>query len=436
VNHSPAQGPVLTRRLDWQRLPTGSFAGWTVLAAILAAGAQTAQAQEALRSSLAGEETAAARRSALQNQTGSLQLGLTSLLLSSSLALEWNDNVSYSDANQQQDFILRPLFSLAASRPITEQNGLFATLDIGYAKYFHYSQYDHLLIAPGTQLAFDAYVKDFHFDLHDDVAVTEQPVAQGTISNSGNYGMFSNLAGLGVDWDLNQLIASFGYDHQTAIATTSFYSYQNHSAENFVVRASLEPSDSLTAGPEASAGITTYDQHVLNDSRNYSVGGFATWDPTTLCHLDFRAGYTLFSFSSQPPQRPVPDSSNVYIDGTLKQRLNDVISVSVNGGRQTRLGVNSELLDFWYAHPGIDWHLFEKVNLNTHFVYESGSDSGNPLLVVNEDYTLLGGGVIAGYQLMQKLGLGLSYDYAVKDSNISNRNYHQHVVSLQIQYTF
>src|SRR5260370_16021406 len=214
---------------------TGSYSAWTMAAAaILASTPQTSLGQEALRTSLAGEELASLRRSALQSQAGNLQLGLASFLMGSSLGLEWNDNVAYADANQQHDLILRPALRLAAVMPLSEQNGLFATLDIGYAKYVHYSQYDRFNIQPGTQVAFDTYVKDFHFDVHADLALKEQPIAQGTISGAGDYAEFSNVAGVGVDWDLNELIASFGYDHQTAIATTSTFSYLDHSSENFV----------------------------------------------------------------------------------------------------------------------------------------------------------------------------------------------------------
>jgi hypothetical protein len=416
--------------------PIAAFLTRATLMAILVGITQIAPSQEALRNSLAGEEAAALRHNALQNASGNLRLGMVSCLVGSSFGVEWNDNVGYSDANQQQDFILRPAVSLVASMPLTEQNGLFATLDAGYAKYVRYSQYDRFLIAPGTQLAFDAYVKDFHFDFHDDVAVTEHPIAEGTISGTGDYGEFSNLAGIGVDWDLNEVIASFGYDHQTAIATTSGFSYLDRSSDNFVLRGAFQPSQAWSGGPEATAGWTTYEHPVLNDSENYSLGGFLSWDPKGLFQANLRAGYSLYSFHSLPHQAPVPDASGYYMDLRLSHRLNDIVTLALNAGRQIRLGVNSDLLDLWYAHPTIDWRLFEKIRLDTHFTFENGTESRSSVLVANEDYTLLGAGIGTGYQLMEKLLLSLTYDYAVKDSNLVDRDYHQHKVQLQIQYTF
>jgi hypothetical protein len=411
-------------------------AGTLLAAGILAGGVHLGLGQEALRNSLAGEQMAEVRRNAVQNPSANLQWGSAKFLVGSSLGIEWNDNVGYSDAIQQKDLILRPAISLGASVPLTEENALFAALDIGYAKYFNFPQYDRLVVSPGTQLGFDIYVKDFHFDLHDNVAVTERPIGEGTISEAGDYGEFANTAGINVDWDLNEVILSVGYDHENAIATTPTFSYLDRNVENFVGRATFQPSQSWSYGPEASGGFTRYDQPVLSDSDNYSLGGFAAWQPTSLFHASLRAGYTAFSFKSQPGQTPVSDIASYYIGLKLAHRLNDVVSPSLDAGRQIRLGVYSELLDLWYAHPRIDWHVFEQVHLDTRLTFESGSDKGNSVLHVNEDYTLLGGGFGAGYQIMEKLLLRLDYEYTVKDSNVADRDYHRHRIQFQVQYTF
>jgi hypothetical protein len=417
---------VMARSATWSR--------WA--AVMLAGGVQAGLGQEALRSSLAGEQMAEMRRNALQNQPANLQWGSASFLVGSSLGIEWNDNVAYSDQNQQRDLILRPAFSIGASVPFTEANALFAVVDIGYAKYINFPQYDRFLISPGTQLGFDLYVKDFHFDLHDNISVTEHPVAEGTISGAGDYGEFANTAGILADWDLNEVILSVGYDHVYAIATTSDFSYLDRHMDGFVGRAGFQPSQSWSYGPEASGGFTRYDQPVLNDSVNYSFGGFAAWQPTTLFHASLRAGYTAFSFQSRSNQQPAPDASGYYVDLKLAHRLNDVVAPSLDVGREIRLGINSELLDLWYARPRIDWRLFEQVHLDTRLTFESGTDKGSSALHINEEYTLLGGGIGAGYQILEKVSLRLDYDYSVKDSDVAARDYHMHRIQLGVQYTF
>lgn len=360
-------------------------------------------------------------------------------MVGTSVGLEFNDNVNYSDIGQQEDFIVRPAMSLAGMVPVTEANAIYGTLDLSYAKFLRYSQYDRVTIRPGSQLAFDVYVKDLHFNLHDDIAVTDQPVAQGTISGTGKYGEFSNTGGLSMDWDLNALIASFGYDHQNSIATVSHFSYLDRSSESFFGRAVFQVSQSLTLGPEASGGLTDYDQHILNDSVNYSFGAFADWQMSQYITLKPRAGYVGYSFSPSgrgTNQTVIPDVNSYYVSLGIAHRLNEIVCYNVDGGRQIRLGINSELISLWYAHAEIDWNLVEHLGLRTHLTFEQGTDSGSAIFLTPESYTLLGGGLGMQYPIMQKVLLALEYEYLVKDSNIPARNYHQHKVQLRLQYTF
>jgi hypothetical protein len=427
--HSSEPGSVF--RTIGARFHAG-FLAWIVLGI----GLENVCSQEALQSSISGEELAAARRRALENPSGNIQLGPVNILAGSALGVEFNNNISYSDIGRQEDAIFRPAVSMTASTPLTEANGFYATLDISYAKYLKYTENDRLVIQPGTQLGFDIYVGDFHFDLHDNIALKETPVAQGTISGVADYSEFSNTAGLGVDWDLNDLTVSFGYDHENTISMTSTYSYLDHASENFFARAALQFSQALTTGPEASAGLTAYNEHVLDDSVNYSFGGFINWQPTSLFNANIRFGYTAFSFTSRTARPPAPDSNAYYLGFQIGHRVNEVISYSIDAGRQVRLGVNSELIDIWYARPRIDWHIFEKIGLETHLVFENGIDSGDPILHANENYTLLGGGISANYLIMEKVLVGLAYNYAFKDSDLAFRDYHQHKVEVRIQYTF
>jgi hypothetical protein len=392
--------------------------------------------QESLRLSLASEAAAAARRAALENQIGNIQIGRASLFAGGGFGLELNDNVSYTDSPRQEDIILHPGASLAGSIPLSEANELYLSLDIGYSKYLRYSQYDRLLIAPGSQLAFDVYIKDFHFNLHDRVSVTESPVAQGTISGTGFYNEFANVAGLSVDWDLNNVVVSAGFDHENAISLSSEFAYLDRRAEAFFARATFQLSQSLTAGPEASVGVTDYSENILNDSFNYSLGLFADWQASEHVHIKPRVGYTFYTFSPVPKLPTPADSGNYFFGVEIKQQLNDSVELSVDAGRQLLLGINSNLIDLWYVRPKAGIKLFEKAGLVTFFTFEQGIDSGNPVFAPNEQYTLLGGGLSTSYQLMEKVLLRLEYDYTVKTSDIPTRSYHQNRILLQVQYTF
>src|SRR5579859_2154717 len=173
-----------------------------LISALFALHAASVSAQEALREYLAGESAAAARKQAVENQPANIRLGSASLLLGASLELELNNNINLTDAARQQDLILRPALNVAGSAPISELNAFYTSLDIGYSKYISHGQYDRILIAPGSALGFDFYAGDFHFNLHDQLSYSENPIAQPALSGVADFGLFSNTSGLGVDWEL------------------------------------------------------------------------------------------------------------------------------------------------------------------------------------------------------------------------------------------
>ncbi|HEX4644935.1 MAG TPA: hypothetical protein VH598_04940, partial [Verrucomicrobiae bacterium] len=176
-----------------------------LISALVALHAARASAQEALRESLAGESAAAARKQALENQPANVQVGLASLLFGANLEVELNDNINLSDAARLEDLILRPSFNVISTIPVSPLNAIYTSLNVGYSKYINYPRYDRIVIAPGSELGFDFYAGDFHFNLHDRLSYTENPIAQPELSGVADFGEFSNSSGLDVDWDLNEL---------------------------------------------------------------------------------------------------------------------------------------------------------------------------------------------------------------------------------------
>src|SRR5436190_24325322 len=95
-------------------------------------------AQDAIRPSLAGEETAEARRQSIDKIPYNLELGPMKLRFSATLGFEYNDNVNLSEdataliptpfgpvlvrTEQQSDFIIHPQIGINAIWPITQLN--------------------------------------------------------------------------------------------------------------------------------------------------------------------------------------------------------------------------------------------------------------------------------------------------------------------------
>jgi len=154
------------------------------------------RAQEALRQSLTGQTVSAERKRDLKEKPYTVRWGDFQLLAGASLAGEWNDNVNLSHTDPKEDFIITPMVNLDALWPITELNSLTFSLGVGYATYIEHSQYDYAVITPGSQLAWDIYVKDFHINFHDWFYYQEDPTIYGGVSGTARFGGFYNTAGV------------------------------------------------------------------------------------------------------------------------------------------------------------------------------------------------------------------------------------------------
>src|SRR2546423_3914995 len=190
-------------------------------------------AQDAVRPSLAGQAASDARQQDVSRIPYNLLLGPVRFRVGASVGFEYNDNVTYSEVNEQDDVIIRPNLTLDAIWPITQLNTLRLDLGIGYAFYLDHSENDTraILIAPNSQIAFDIFVGDFRINIHDRMSIQQDPIAEPALSNVIDYGRFQNYAGISLLWDLNTVLITLGYDHYTYISTTDRFDYLNRNAE-------------------------------------------------------------------------------------------------------------------------------------------------------------------------------------------------------------
>src|SRR2546423_2019952 len=190
-------------------------------------------AQDAVRPSLAGQEASEARQQDVSRIPYNLLLGPVRFRVGASVGFEYNDNVTYSEVNEQDDFIITPNLTLDAIWPVTQLNTLRLDVGIGYSFYLDHSSYntDSVLIAPKSQLAFDIFVGDFRINLHDRFQLQQDPIQQGALSNVTDYGRFENTAGVSGLWGLDKTLLQVGYHHYKYISTNNHVDYSGHNLE-------------------------------------------------------------------------------------------------------------------------------------------------------------------------------------------------------------
>src|SRR5436305_4173280 len=222
-------------------------------------------AQDAIRPSLAGQAASEARQQDVSRIPYNLLLGPVRFRVGASVSGEYNDNVTYAETNEQDDFIVTPNLSLDMIWPITQLNTLRLDLGVGYSFYLDHSQYDTdtILIAPKSQIAFDIFVADFRINIHDRMQLQQDPIQEGALSNVVDYGRFENTGGISVLWDLNKAVVTLGYDHYTYISTTDAFDYLSRNAEELSGTAQIAATSTTGVGVESYAVFNHYDQNVL-----------------------------------------------------------------------------------------------------------------------------------------------------------------------------
>lgn len=410
--------------------------GLLTTALVMSAG--VASAQEALRSALAGEAADQEHRRQWEAEAYTFKLKDFKLLASSSLGLDWNDNVTLNGSQEQQDdFILRPGVRLGASYPITQSQVLRLNVGFGYSKYFKHDELSTWNLTSDSGLSFDTYVKSFVFNLHDRFQYTQDSAREAAVANTGTYGNFQNTAGASVTWVPNDTTWTLGYDHLNYFSTSDEFERMNRATENFLARAGWRMDPRLTVGVEGTTSLTAYEQAILNDNTSYSAGVYADWQPGSRFHVQPRAGYSIFQFDQTSSNVSAQDLDSWYAGLNVSHQITDYVSYSVAAGREIRLGIESDALEDWYVRPSVRWALLQNVTLGAGFFFEHGKQSAGTLgHAAAETYDQYGGDFNAGYSIIRNLSMSLNYRLTVRDSNESSRNYTQNQVGLLFTYTF
>jgi hypothetical protein len=417
--------------------------------------------QDAIRPSLAGQAAAEARRQDVDRLPYNLELGPVKFRLSATVGAEYNDNINLSDdadvvvltgggpvlihARKEDDVIIRPQINVDALWPITQLNTFRLDLGLGYAFYLDHSNANTngVLISPGSQLAFDIFVGDFRINFHDRPSLQQDPIAELGLNNVVDYGRFENTGGVSVLWDLNKILLSLGYDHYNYVSLVDDFDYLDRNAEQFTGSAQFMVASTTGIGVEASGVFTDYDKQFLNDSTDYSVGGFIETQLTSYLKLRAAGGVQWIDFDDNVVRFFVLGTPITFVDKRhqmdyyanvlLTHRLNATIKQTISAGHESQLGVNSNYIVLNYIRHTVSWNIIRNTLLGTEFFYEDADDSGG---FVNEHLHRYGGALTVGYQLTPHVTIGARYQYTQKDSDVVLRDYEQNRVSVDGTYSF
>lgn len=395
----------------------------------------TAWGQDAVRPSLAGEAASEARRQDVDRLPYNLIVGPARFRVSATIGIEYNDNINYAERDKEDDVIFHPQINLNGIWPITQINTFTLDIGLGYSIYTNHSENNTngILISPASQLAFDIFVGDFRINLHDRPSLQQDPIAEPVLSGVVDYGRFQNTGGVSVLWDLNKVLLTAGYDHYTYISTTNDFEYLDRNAEELSATGQFFVSSTTAVGVESYFVYNYYDQTVLNDSTDWSIGAFVESQITNNLRARAAGGYQMIDFDNNGTVNDFTDVEDYYVNLLLTHRLNSYIQQTISAGHENQLGVNSNSIRLNYVRHTITWNVIRNTLLSTEFFYEDANESGG---FIDEHLHRFGGALTLGYQLTPHVTLGLRYQYTQKDSDVFLRDYRQNRVSFDGTYSF
>ncbi len=422
---------------QWLRLPIGAACLVGMLGAV---APEPALAQDAWRVSLAGESAAEARKQA--NATVgyyNLKLGPTAWRFNAGLDLGWSDNPNLLPSGQAGgDFSFIPQVNAEMWWPITDRNSLNFAMGVGYLKYLRFSKLDRLFVTPGSELAFDVFVGNFVINLHDRPSITEFAYQDPTVSGTGDYSQFQNVAGVSALWDLNKIVARFGYDHVNYISLSSTGQYPDGQEELFYANAGYLLKPEMQAGVESGVSLIRYSGffpggQVLTRAVQWNGGGFYRLRLSPYTELKASCGYTAFTPENGGTAVTSGESSGVYFQLAINHRVNQYLNYSLNAGRALDMSFFAGPVAQYFVTLQPNWNLFRKVTLSTPVSYQHGS---YVLTAGSQTFDWLSAGLNVSRPITQKLTAGFGYQFVTRTANTPGQDYTVNTLTLNFRYAF
>lgn len=397
------------------------------------------QAQQ--QDSLAGEAAAQAVKRAIDAEQDNLRLGPVRVQLGASLGASYTDNVFYSH-NQKEDFLINPEVTLGALWPISQLNTMRLSLGLGYEWYLenHVLNSDAPQVNPGSELEFNLFVGDFKIRPHERFSYQESLFFNSlfgdnarfyNLNDIGTFKRLDNQVGVDVDWDLNKVVLSVGYNHEDFDSYTAAFDYLSRASEWFTASASFALGDHARAGLESQASVHRYAiQTILDNNWRVRGGPYAEADLPGNINLRGGGGFDTAQYDSSAQENN--NFQTYYAYARIRQDLR-LFSHSLKAGHENLPGENANNMRTTYVRYSITSpvvaHLELEGNLSVNFAREFGGP-------FDEKFTYYGAGFRVEYPFHKHLTAGLGYEFRLKESNLPLRDFDRNRVTVQVIYTF
>lgn len=385
----------------------------------------------------------------------SVRAGPVQMGFNAGMGVAYNSNINATEENTQGGLVLTPRLGMGLYLPLTKLNRLRLNIQVGYDYYVDQPDRTNqtFVIDPGTEFVFDLFVNvpNLRITFFDRPNISVNPVANPTVANSngqGNYALFSNVAGVNIEWDLNEVQLGLGYSNvftyslqsnNTDSTTETNYNYLNNTSDQVFAYASMLPLPYLRVGIEASTTLSQYLQgadggsSALNNNVGYTLGLFAQGTLSRYVDWSAGAGWQIIDFNESNNPQNTGNASNPYFYFSVNNTLNRYFNHNLGIGFESAPSAQSNFVQTFFVNYGFAWVLIRDWSLGGSVFYNDGAESPGPN---SEDFNLLGASLSLGYQLAKQWTLQPYVTATTKSSTVLGDGYNQFIVGFNVNYAF
>jgi|GEM_PF-2899095 len=366
-----------------------------------------------------------------------LKWGRVTGRLSGSLQLEYNDNINLADSFAEDDLAITPQVGFGVLWPLNKDNVLHFDFNVGYKYYVNHSSLSSLQVTPGSRLEHTIYIKDFKINIHDDVFLISDPLIYWQISGQKtklvNYKRLENYSGLTVDWQpTTDVRANSGFDFKLSDSLTDDYKMYSHYSYIFLGGVEYDFAPKWTVGLDGHHEINDFWDRSQNDGTISTVGPKLIFRPKSFLTISAGFGLAYADYETQAGVNDTGTYSGLMFNFSVDHTLNSKMSHLLNFDRTVELGLGSNYYEVSRVQYSFNHKIASAVLFHLKFLFEDLKSSIKNGEKANRFMVYLGTSVLVS----PNWRVGGGYSFALKDSNLIERDYLQNRFLLEITRSF
>ncbi len=370
-----------------------------------------------------------------------LKFGRLTARVRAAMQFEVSDNINLAATHPIADLAFNPHGEVGFVFPINDAQLLELNVGLGYRWYLNNPSVNTSFIDIDPKTRVDYRIKLLHpieARLYDSVSVVSDPASRPDISGAVgkliNFHLLNNTAGILFNWQPNsEWRFAGGYSYGVTRSLTSDFDTLDLDTHTLSGGAFYTVSPRLTVGLNASYAWMLFSTNFQSDAQSYTIGPMMVFRPTDVITVNGTVGYSTMSFAGNGS---VPDTSQpgggISSLLSIQHKINRYFSHDLNFSSGLLLGVGNNFNRTFAAQYGVSARFSDGLTLRSSFTYDTVDSSGPQGEYAHRFLLYLG----TGCQITRLWSMEVGYSFALRDSTVSDRDYSQNRLTLDITREF